>query len=140
MTSMQAAPYPPGARNLIPQLILLAAGGLYVMIGLKFALSPSDANPAIAVTAAVGRTDLRAGLGGFPLGVAAALLFCLVTRRTANGLAIALGVTATVLLVRLIGAGRDDTILASARLLSAESVVVVLSGLGLALVRRRAAD
>ena len=45
--------------------------------------------------------------------------------------------TMVALAVRLIGAGRDDTVVASARLLTAETVLVVLSGLGLAFGRRR---
>jgi hypothetical protein len=129
-------------RNLLAlaaRVILLAAAGLYVMIGQKFALNPDPAGSAVAVTSAVGRTDLRAGLGGFPLGIAATLVFCLVTRRTAAGLAIALGITAMVLAVRLAGAGSDDTLIASARLLTAETVLVVLCGLGLLLIRRHPA-
>jgi hypothetical protein len=123
--------------GLVGRVILLAAAGLYVAIGLKFALNPDAAGSAVMVTSAVGRTDLRAGLGGFPLGIAATLVVCLVTRRTTGGLAIALGITASVLAVRLAGAGRDDTIIASARLLTAETVLVVLCGLGLWLSRRR---
>jgi len=129
----------PDLRTLVAQLILLGAGGLYAAIGLKFALHPDAAGSAVSVTSAIGRTDLRAGLGGFPLGIAATLFFCLVTRRTAGGLTIALGVTAIVLAVRLIGAGRDDTVIASAKLLTAETVLVVLTSAGLALRRQSAA-
>lgn len=123
--------------RLVGRAILLAVAGLYVAIGLKFALSPDTAGSGVTVASAVGRTDLRAGLGGFPLGIAVTLVFCLVSRRTASGLAIALGVTAVVLAVRLAGAGLDDTIIGSARLLTAETIVVVLCGLGLVLSRRR---
>jgi hypothetical protein len=139
MASTEPQPRAWQAPTLVPLVILLAATALYVAIGLKYALDPAGANPAIALRDAVGRTDLRAGLGGFPLGVAATLAFCLLTRRTSAGLALALGVTAAVLAVRLIGAGRDDTVLASARLLAAESAVVALSAIGLALGRRRSA-
>src|SRR5690242_20444734 len=87
-----------------PRLVLAAAGLLYVAIGAKFALTPASAAAAtgLSLAADVGRTTLRAGLGGFPLGLAAVLIWCALSpTRTLAGLRLAGAVTAVVLVVRL---------------------------------------
>jgi hypothetical protein len=117
-------------RNWTPRLVLLAVSLLYLMIGTKFVLSPepSAAVSGLAVAAPVGRTTLRAAMGGFPLGIALSLMFCaLSAARTVAGLRLAAAVTATVLAIRLVGAATDHTLSESARLLAPETVVVVLT-------------
>ena len=117
-------------RSWAPRLVLLAAGLLYVMIGVKFVLSPgpSAAQSGLSLATAVGRTTVRAGLGGFPLGIALTLLYCLMSpARTAAGLRLAATVTAAVLVVRFAGASADDALAQSARLLAPEAAVVALT-------------
>lgn len=117
-------------RTWMPRLVLLAVGLLYVMIGTKFALSPdaSAAASGLGVAAPVGRTTLRAAMGGFPLGIAIALLYCLLSpARIAAGLRLAATVTGVVLAVRLAGASADGALAESAHLLAPETVVVALT-------------
>ncbi|WP_297692738.1 DUF4345 family protein [Phenylobacterium sp.] len=125
------------------RLMLLAAGLLYVLIGSKFVLDPeaAGAESGYRFAAAVARTNLRAGVGGFPLGVAAALLYCAASpARTLAGLKLAAGVTGVVLAIRLASAANDGVVGDAAKLLAPESIVTVLTGTtALLLARRNAA-
>lgn len=126
----------------LSRLIIAAVAVLFVMIGLKFALDPqrAAAGAGVAIAADVGATNIRAGFGGFPLGVAAILVFCLFSSRR---LLAALGVIATlaavILSVRLFGAVHDDTLAQSARILIPETVILTGSLLGILMERRRRA-
>lgn len=74
----------------ISRLIILAVALLFSMISLKFVLDPQGAaaSSGITLTLGVGYTNTRAGFGGFPLGFAAILVFCLFsTQRLLAGLA-----------------------------------------------------
>jgi hypothetical protein len=126
-----------------PRVVLLAAGLLYLVIGSKFVIQPdaSAAESGYRLAEAVGRTNIRAGVGGFPLGVAAALLFCVVSpRRTLWGLRLAAGVTGVVLLVRLGSALSDGVASQAARLLAPEAVMTALTAAGAWLLARRRSD
>jgi hypothetical protein len=125
-------------RSVLPRLVLAAASLLYVAIGAKFALTPgAAAETGLSLGAAVARTTVRAGLGGFPLGIAAVLAWCaLASSRTVAGLRIAGAVTAVVLAVRTVSAAADGTLAESARLLAPETLVVILTFGAAALVRR----
>ncbi|MFL5297630.1 MAG: hypothetical protein ACJ798_14710 [Phenylobacterium sp.] len=130
-------------RNWLPRLVLAAAVLLYLMIGAKFVLDPDGAatQSGLRMAAAVGRTNVRAGLGGFPLGIAATLAFCLVApARTVAGLRLAAGITGAVLAVRLAGAAADGALIESARLLAPETLVVALSLLAARAARRSQAQ
>jgi hypothetical protein len=113
-----------------PRVVLLAAGLLYVLIGSKFALQPdqSASESGYRFAAAIARTNIRAGVGGFPLGLAAALLFCVASpTRTLWGLRLAAGVTGIVLAIRLASAVSDGVAPQAARLLAPEGVVTLLT-------------
>jgi hypothetical protein len=128
-----------GWRGVLPRLVLAAAGLLYVAIGAKFALTPSQAaaETGLSLAGAVAPTTMRAGLGGFPLGLAAVLVWCALSpARTIAGLRIAGAVTGVVLAVRLASAAADGVLAESARLLAPETVVVILTLWASALVRR----
>jgi hypothetical protein len=130
-------------RKLSPwlsRLIILAVAGLFAMISFKFVLDPQHAaaSSGIGLESAVGYTNARAGFGGFPLGFAAILLFCLFSsRRLLPALASIATVGSVILAVRLYGAGQDGTFSESAHLLIPEGVIVVVSLLGVLMETRR---
>lgn len=98
------------------------------------------ASAGLAIESAVGATNARAGFGGFPLGFAVILLFCLFSSRL---LRLALAAIATVgsaiLAVRLYGAAQDGTFGASAHLLIPEAAIVAAALLGVLMETRRRA-
>jgi hypothetical protein len=117
----------------ISRLIILAAAGLFTAISLKFILDPQGSAAASGITIEPGLayTSTRTGFGGFPLGFALILLFCLLSsRRLLAGLAFIATVTAVILLVRVYAAAADNTFAASAYLLAPEIVITTISLLG----------
>jgi len=120
----------------IGRLIVLAVAGLFMMISLKFVLDPQHAAASAGITIApgIGTTNTRAGFGGFPLGFAAILLFCLFSpRRLLAALSSIAAVAAVILAVRLFGAARDATFAGSAHLLIPEAAILVVSLLAAAI-------
>jgi hypothetical protein len=127
------------------RLIVLAVAGLFTMISLKFVLDPQHAAASAGITIApgIGTTNTRAGFGGFPLGFAAILLFCLFSpRRLLAALSSIATVAAVILAVRLFGAARDATFAGSAHLLIPEALIFIVSLLAAAIEagRRRHLD
>jgi hypothetical protein len=126
----------------LSRLVILAVAGLFAMIGVKFVLDPlhAAANAGITIEPGLAYTSVRAGFGGFPLGFAAILLFCLVSPRR-HGLALGLITTvgAAVLAVRLFGAAQDATFAESAHIMLPEAAIVIVALLAMLLERRRAA-
>jgi hypothetical protein len=124
----------------IGRLVVLGVAGLFTMISLKFVLDPqlSAASAGITIEPGIGTTNTRAGFGGFPLGFAAILLFCLFSsRRLLAALSSIATVAAVILAVRLFGAARDATFAQSAHLLIPEAVLFVVSLLAAAMEARR---
>jgi len=120
----------------IGRLIVLAVAGLFMMISLKFVLDPQHAaaNAGITIAPGIGTTNTRAGFGGFPLGFATILLFCLFSpRRLLAALSSIATVAAVILAVRLFGAARDATFAGSAHLLIPEAAILVVSLLAAAI-------
>jgi Na+/proline symporter len=114
----------------ISRLVILAVAGLFTMISLKFVLDPqhSAANAGITIASGIGTTNTRAGFGGFPLGFAAILVFCLFSlNRLLAALASIATVAGIILLVRLFGAAQDATFGQSAHLLIPEVAILVVS-------------
>ena len=110
------------------RLIVLAVAGLFTMVSLKFILDPQHAaaNAGITVAPGLGTTNTRAGFGGFPLGFAVILVFCLFSVAPAAGGASSIATVAAVILaVRLFGAARDATFAQSAHLLISEAAIFV---------------
>jgi hypothetical protein len=127
----------------ISRLVILAVAGLFTMISLKFVFDPQHAaaNAGIAITPGIGTTNTRAGFGGFPLGFAAILVFCLFSScRLLAGLTSIATVAAIILLVRLFGAAQDATFAQSAHLLIPEAAILVVSLLAAAVEARRRHD
>jgi hypothetical protein len=124
----------------ISRLVILLVAGLFTMISMKFILDPRHAaeNAGIIIEPGLGTTNTRAGFGGFPLGFAAILLFCLFSsRRLLAALASIAAVAAVILLVRLFGAARDATFAQSAHLLIPEALMFTISLLAAAIEARR---
>jgi hypothetical protein len=124
----------------LSRLIILAVAGLFTMISLKFILDPraAAANSGIILQPGVGYTNTRAGFGGFPLGFAAILVYCLFSaRRLLAALSFIATIAAVILAVRLYGAAQDTTFSQSAHVLIPETVILVVSLLGVALETKR---
>ena len=124
------------------RLIILAVAALFALISFKFVLDPQHAaaSSGIVPDTAVGFTNLRAGFGGFPLGFAAILMFCLrSSRRHLAALASIVTIVAVILAVRVYGAGQDGTYAESAHLLVPEAAMLSVSLLGLSMEARRRA-
>jgi hypothetical protein len=124
----------------LSRLIILAVAALFTMISLKFVFDPREAaaNSGIIIQPGVGYTNTRAGFGGFPLGFAVILVFCLFSsRRLLAGLSSIVTVAAVILAVRLYGAVEDVTFSQSAHLLIPETILLVVALLGVALETKR---
>jgi hypothetical protein len=112
------------------RLVVLAVAGLFTMISIKFVLDPQHAAASSGITldTAIGTTNARAGFGGFPLGIAALLLFCLFSsRRLLTALAAIATLAGVILAVRLYGAAQDGTFGQSAHLLIPETAILLVS-------------
>jgi hypothetical protein len=126
----------------LSRLIILLVIGIFTMISLKFVLDPQHAaaESGITLDIGVGYTNTRAGFGGFPLGFAAILVFCLFSsERLLAALASIATVAAVILIVRLYGAVQDNTFGPSAHLLLPETAMVFISLLGVLIETRRRA-
>jgi hypothetical protein len=122
------------------RLIVLGVAGLFTMISMKFVLDPQHAaaNAGIAIAPGIGATNTRAGFGGFPLGFAVILVFCLFSpRRLLPALLAIATVSGVILAVRLFGAAMDATFAGSAHLLIPEAAILVVSLLAGAMEARR---
>jgi hypothetical protein len=128
----------------LSRLIILAVASLFTMISLKFVFDPQQAatSSGIIIEPGLGYTNTRAGFGGFPLGFAVILVFCLFSsRRLLAALASIATVAAVILAVRLYGAEQDNTFSQSVHLLIPEVGILVISLLGVLMeTRRRAHD
>jgi hypothetical protein len=124
----------------IGRVIVLGVASLFTMISLKFILDPQHAAASAGITIApgLGTTNTRAGFGGFPLGFAAILVFCLFSsRRLLAALSSIAIVAAAILAVRLFGAALDATFVQSAHLLIPEAAIFVVSLAAAAMEARR---
>jgi hypothetical protein len=122
------------------RLIVLGVAGLFTMISMKFVLDPQHAaaGAGIAIAPGIGTTNTRAGFGGFPLGFAVILVFCLFSpRRLLPALLAIATVSGVILAVRLFGAAMDATFAGSAHLLIPEAAILVVSLLAAAMEARR---
>jgi hypothetical protein len=124
----------------LSRLVILAVAGLFTMISIKFVLDPQHAAASSGITldTAIGTTNTRAGFGGFPLGIAALLLFCLFSsRRMLAALASIATLAGVILAVRVYGAAQDGTFGQSAHLLIPETVILAVSLLAVLMETRR---
>jgi membrane protein YdbS with pleckstrin-like domain len=124
----------------LSRLIILAVAALFTVISLKFILDPRAAasNSGIMLEPGVGYTNTRAGFGGFPLGFAVILVYCLFSsRRLLSALSFIATIAAAILAVRLYGAAEDATFSQSAHLLIPETILLVVSLLGVVVEMKR---
>ncbi len=124
------------------RLVLGVAAFIFLMIGLRFLRDPIAAAAASGITLArgLGTTNLRVGLGAFPIGCAIAIASCLWSRRLLPlGLIFVAVMIGTAIVVRAYGIAVDGTALDSRRVLTAEAIVFGLTTLALAaeVARRR---
>jgi hypothetical protein len=126
----------------VNRLIIFAVAGLFTTISLKFVFDPQSAaiNSGVSIQSGVGYTNTRAGFGGFPLGFAVILFYCLFSsRRLLAALSFTATVAAVILLVRLYGAVADNTFKESAHLLVPETILLCVTLLGVFLETKRRA-
>jgi hypothetical protein len=124
----------------LSRLIILAVAALFTMISLKFVLDPQHAaeDSGIMIQPGVGYTNTRAGFGGFPLGFAAILVFCLFSsQRLLAALSAIATVAGVILAVRFFGAVADASFSQSAHTLIPETILFVVALLGGVLEARR---
>jgi hypothetical protein len=126
----------------LSRLIILAVASLFTMISLKFVFNPQQAaaDSGIIIQPGLGFTNTRAGFGGFPLGFAAILVFCLFSaRRLLAALSSIVTVATVILAVRFYGAAQDVTFGLSAHLLIPETVLLIIALLGVVMETKRRA-
>jgi hypothetical protein len=124
----------------LSRLIILGVASLFTMISLKFVFNPQQAaaDAGIIIEPGLGFTNTRAGFGGFPLGFAAILVFCLFSaRRLLAALSSIVTVASVILAVRLYGAAQDATFGLSARLLIPETALLIIALLGAVMETKR---
>jgi len=124
------------------RLVLAGATVVMTMIAIRNLRDPVAATQPldIALRSASAITVVRVGFGGFPLGVAAALIGCLVnTRRLLIGTALVLAVVGGATVARVQGLLVDGATPYNLGLLRPEIAMITLSGLGAFLERRRRA-
>lgn len=126
----------------LARITIFAVAVLFTMIGFRFVTDPihAAANSGLSVVSAVGYTNLRAGIGGFPLGFAVVLWFSLLSSsRYLPALSLVATVAAVILFVRLYSAAHDGTFNESLHILVPEMAILVVSLIGIRMERRRRA-
>lgn len=132
-----------GGWRVVPWLnrfIMLGPVLLLTMLTVKIFADPQQfaQNHGMSLISPSGLTNYRAGNGGLFLASALMIFGCLIsTRRHLVGLSFLATLMGVVLALRAVCALVDDTLEQESRLLIAEAVFVVLSGVGIALERAR---
>jgi cellobiose-specific phosphotransferase system component IIC len=128
-TLWKAAPW-------ISKVILLLCTAIFIMISGQPIAHPAATAAAqgIAFTSSLGATVFRVSLGGFPLGCAVFLVYCLTSsRRTLTGLILSALVLGTLLVVRIYGMEVDSSVQQSMPLVKPEIVLVAIVLIGVAI-------
>lgn len=123
----------------ISRLVLVGAGVVFAMIGLRYILDPAKAAAAtgVSLSSALATTATRVGFGAFPLGLALFLFGCLASKRTLlMGVSLVATVVAVTIAVRAIGVVVDGAEQQSLRLFIPEGVMLVLASVGILLEMR----
>jgi hypothetical protein len=124
----------------ISRLILLLPTAIFIMVGVRHLAQPAAmaAAQGFAFTSPVGPTVFRAALGGFPLGCAAFLIYCLASnRRTLTGLIFSTLLVGIILVIRIYAMEVGSSVQQSMPLVISEIVLVVISLVGIAIENRR---
>jgi hypothetical protein len=128
-TFWKAAPW-------ISKVILLLSTAIFIMISAQPIVHPAATAAAqgIAFTSSLGVTVFRVSFGGFPLGCAVFLMYCVISsRRTLTGLILSVLVLGTLLVVRIYGMDVDSSVQQSMPLVKPEIVLVVIVLVGVAI-------
>jgi hypothetical protein len=131
-TFWKAAPW-------IGKVIMLLSTAIFLMISMEPLAHPAAdaAAQGIAFTSSLGATLFRVSFAGFPLGCAAFLAYCLLTRRrTLTGLIFSALVMGSLLAVRIYGMEVDATVQQSMPLVKPEIFLVALTLAGIAIETR----
>lgn len=117
------------------RIVLAAATFVMTSIAARNLIDPVAANQPLGIVLATSSavTVARVGFGGFPLGFAAALFACLVSRRTVAGLSLVLAVVGGATVARIQGLMVDGATPYNLHLLRPELGMVILSVIGIAL-------
>ena len=124
----------------INRLVLAAATLIFTTISLRYIADPVRASAAAGVTLGSGlaATTTRIGFGAFPLAFAIFSFGCLLsTRRLLAGVRLIVTVVTTAIVVRLFSIAADGMVPESLRLFIPETLILVLSVIGLLLESAR---
>lgn len=122
------------------RFVLLAAGILFTIIGVRYLANPVSAAGAFKITLGTSTaiTNVRIGFGAFPLGFALALFGCLLSNKTLlagmNLLGILIGVATA---VRIFGVVMDGATPETLKVLRPEIILSCLTIVGIILEYRR---
>ncbi|HET8889359.1 MAG TPA: hypothetical protein VFQ41_10680 [Candidatus Angelobacter sp.] len=114
--------------------ILLAVTIIFALISVKYITDPVHTAIASGIVAgsALAITTIRVGFGGFPLGSAIVILFCLsATRRLLMGLCFVTTVSGVILITRIFSVLVDHSSSGNVHLLVAEAILLTLSTIGI---------
>jgi hypothetical protein len=120
----------------INKVIVLLSAAIFTAISFQPIVHPAAAaaEQGVAFTSSLGPTVFRVAFGGFPLGCAAFLVYCLLSsRRTLSGLIFSVLVLGVVLIVRVYSMEVDSSIKQSLPLVVAEIVLVAATLIGIAI-------
>jgi hypothetical protein len=124
----------------LTRLLLLAAGTLFFLIGLKYLRAPVEnaGADAIILGSVMAISRARVAFGAFPLSLSLILLGCLWPRkRVLGGLAVLATTIAVVTAVRLAGIVLDGPAEEAIKLLRVEAILLALSVAAIFLERAR---
>lgn len=127
----------------ITRLIVTFPTALFATIGIHNLshLTTAAGGRGIVIVSGMGMTVGRVGFGAFPLACALFLLGCVFSeRRLLTALALVATLDSVVLIVRIAGMFADSSVQENMRLVRAEVLLLVLTGLGvfIELARRQA--
>jgi hypothetical protein len=120
----------------LSRLILLPPTVIFSLIATRYLTHPvaSAAAQGITFSSNLGLTISRIGLGGFPLACGIFVATCLLSRRRVlTGLTFVSILVGVVLIVRVAGMYADSTVAENLKLVRAEIMLLVLTGIGIAL-------
>ena len=116
------------------RIILLIVTIIFTLISMKYIIDPVHTAVASGISggSALAITTIRVGFGGFPLGSAIVILFCLAaTRRLLMGLCFVTTMAGVILITRLVAVLVDHSIIGNLHLLIAEAILLTLSTIGI---------
>lgn len=132
-TFWKAAPW-------ISKVIMLLSTAIFIVIAIQPITRPaaSAAAQGIAFTSSLGPTVFRVSFGGFPLGCAVFLVYCLISNhRTLIGLIFSALVLGMLLVVRIYGMEAGSSVEQSMPLVKPEIVLVAIMLVGISIDMRR---